>query len=543
MKPSDKIFEPGSWKNEAIVQTKYGLIKGFADKGSTWCWKGIPYATPPVGELRWRAPLDPVPWIGTRNARKFGNSAAQVVLFFGPIGYEDCLYLNIWRPTSTETKLPVYFYIHGGGNSIGTSATSDYFGNAIAEKSNMVYVSVNYRLGVMGWFRHPAVTGHGSPEDQSGNFATLDLIKALEWVQDNIEVFGGDPNNVTIAGESAGGMNVLSLLAAPAANSLFHRAISESGIALMGSIEDAEKQANDLLLKLLVSDRKAKNLEEAERIVKELTESEINEYFRSKSAFKIMKSIPSRDLGMADWRTIIADGSVLPKEGYQVFSSNNWTNKVPLIIGCTKDEMKLFGYFRDDPPRNTRMYRITWQYRSLLWRVVGVDDVVQKMTSNPDVPSIYAYRFDWGSPNEDGLSVLPGDMGQDLGAYHSSEIPFFMGTGKSQVTLLIGNPFTKQNQLGREKLTELCMKYMANFTRTGNPNGDDLPDWTPWDKTEGKNKMLVLDADNTELRLSTLNEIITAESVLEEVKTELKEPERGQMLEHLKDVVPYGTNW
>ncbi|MEJ2279402.1 MAG: carboxylesterase family protein, partial [Candidatus Lokiarchaeota archaeon] len=150
LEPSNTTFKLGSWNNDALIQTKYGLVSGCSNKGS-WCWKGIPYASPPTGALRWKAPLDPTPWIGIRKARKFGNSAAQVMPIIGPTGSEDCLYLNIWRPKTPETKLPVYLYIHGGGNSIGTSGFPSYYGNAVAEKSNLLYVSINYRLGAMGW--------------------------------------------------------------------------------------------------------------------------------------------------------------------------------------------------------------------------------------------------------------------------------------------------------------------------------------------------------------------------------------------------------
>ncbi len=222
-----------TWTDKPVVKTNYGLIKGFADKGLTWCWKGVPYAAPPVGPLRWKAPVDPAAWDGIRDAKKFGSSASQLLPVVGAKGSEDCLYLNIWRPRGEARGLPVYLFIHGGGNSIGTGSSRDYYGNAVAGKSNMVFVSVNFRLGVMGWFRHPAVTGSGSAEDQSGNFGTLDLIKALEWVHENIEAFGGDPGNVTIAGESGGAMDVLSLLTSPLADGLFHRAVVESGLSMM----------------------------------------------------------------------------------------------------------------------------------------------------------------------------------------------------------------------------------------------------------------------------------------------------------------------
>lgn len=540
LKPSEITFKIGSWNNDAAIQTKYGLVFGFTDK-SSWCWKKIPYATPPVGPLRWKAPVDPVPWTGTRKTRKFGNSAAQVMPIIGPTGSEDCLYLNIWRPKSSETDLPVYLYIHGGGNSIGTAATADYYGNAVAEKSNLLYISVNYRLGAMGWFMHPAVTSNGSPEDQSGNYGTLDLIKALEWVRDNIKAFGGDPGNVTIAGESGGAFNVLSLLISPAAKGLFHRAIAESALSLIWSTNTAEAQSNDLLVRLLIKDRKAKNQEEAERLASEMPEKEIDDYFRSKSAFDITKSIPTMDFGMADWRTIFTDGTVIPEDGYGVFSSGEWANKVPLIIGSTKDELKLFGHFRKDPPPNTRVYDLIWGYRSLLWRVSGLDSVVLKMTSNTNVP-VYAYRFDWGSPDSNGSSVLPGNKGRALGAHHAAEVPFFLGMGMGTISMLIGKTHDKRNQPGRERLTDLCMNYLANFARTGNPNGENMPHWPPWDSTEGKEKILVLDAGIDELRLSYLKDAVTVQNVLNLVKSELEEPELGKILAVLDDTIPFGYN-
>ncbi|MFW9795220.1 MAG: carboxylesterase/lipase family protein, partial [Candidatus Thorarchaeota archaeon] len=366
-KPSDHTYELDEWKNDADVQTKYGRVSGYSDEG-VWCWKGIPYATPPVRELRWKAPLDPVPWLGKRKTRKFGNSASQVMLILGPLGSEDCLYLNIWRPKSSETDLPVYVYIHGGGNSIGSADTKSYYGNAVAERSNMVYVSVNYRLGAMGWFIHPAVTGSGSLEDQSGNFGTLDLVKSLEWIRDNISAFGGNPNNVTIAGESGGAFNVLSLLISPLAKGLFHRAIVESGLSLIWSPDEAAAQSSELLTALLMKDGKARSEKEAWQVLAHMRDEDINSYLRSKSAFTIIRNIPTREFGMSEWRTIFTDGTVIPKEGYDIFSSGEWANKVPVIIGCTKDEMRLFGWFRKDPPLNTREYELVWKYHSLLWR-------------------------------------------------------------------------------------------------------------------------------------------------------------------------------
>ena len=539
LEPSKTTFKLGSWNNEATVQTKYGMISGLSAK-KYWCWKGIPYATPPVGTLRWKAPLDPAPWIGIRKTKKFGNSAAQVMLFLGPIGSEDCLYLNIWRSKTPETNLPVYFYIHGGGNSIGSSAEVAYYGDSVVEKSNLLYISVNYRLGAMGWFIHPAVTNNGSPEDKSGNYGTLDLIKALEWVRDNIEAFGGDPNNVTIAGESGGAFNVLSLLISPTAKGLFHHAIAESGLSLISNTTTGETQSIDLLINLLIRDSKAKNQVEAGLILEKMSGEEIEEYLRSKSAFKIMKCIPKMDFGMAQWRAVFTDGTVIPKEGYDIFSTGDWANKVPVIIGCTKDELKLFGSFRKDPPKNTRIYDLVWGYRSLLWRVSGLDSLASKMNSNVNIP-IYAYRFDWGTPDKNGMSVLPKEMGRNLGAHHAAEIPFFLGMGNSSIFMLIGKTHSKYNRIGREKLITLSMNYLANFARTGNPNGEGLPNWYPWNNIKGKEKIIVLDADFENLRISYLNDILTVKSIIDIIDSELTEPELGTILSYLDEFIPFGV--
>jgi para-nitrobenzyl esterase len=532
---------PGSWENKAVVSTSNGAVRGSADKGSTWCWKGIPYAAPPVGPLRWKAPVDHNAWTGIRNAKKFGSAAAQLLPVLGPKGSEDCLYLNIWRPKGDETGLPVYLFIHGGGNSIGTGSSRDYYGIEVAGKSRMVYVSVNFRLGVLGWFRHPAVTGQGSPDDQSGNFGTLDLIKALQWVHDNISAFGGDPSNVTISGESGGAMDVLSLLISPKASGLFQRAVVESGLALIRTTAEAESQSAGLLANLLVADGKASDAVQAGQMAAKMTGPETDAYLRSKSPVELMKKIPTMVGGMANWPTVYSDGIVLPEDGYKVFASGAWANKVPLLIGVNKDEMKLFRFLLKNPAPGSGMYELLSRYQSLMWRARGLDDVAVAMASSPAMPPVYAYRFDWGSPDANGISVLPKKMGSIMGAHHYAEIPFFLGMGFNQLSILTGRTFSRENLPGRKKLTALCMSYLANFARTGNPNGADLPRWTPWDPLPGAVKLIVLDAGLTDLRLSSLQDIVTENSVIELVKTELKEPELSEVLGKLNGSSMFGA--
>jgi para-nitrobenzyl esterase len=537
---SGQTLSPGSWDNRATVQTLYGLLKGTSGDGPAWCWKGIPYARPPLGELRWKAPVDPLPWSGTREALKYPSIAAQVLPVLGPSGSEDCLYLNVWRPKTADTGLPVYLFIHGGGNSIGSGSSRDYRGQEFATRSNVVYVTVNFRLGVMGWFRHPAVTGSGSPADRSGNFGTLDLIKALEWIHENITAFGGDPGNVTIAGESGGAMDVLSLLISPPAAGLFHRAVVESGLTLVHGTADAEAQSVKLLSNLLIADRKASNPAEAMQVLAGMSAPAIDEYLRTKPVGEIQKSIPSIVGGMADWYSILTDGFVIPEEGYGVFETGTWANKVPLIIGVNKDEMKLFRFLQRDPKPGTPKYEWLSRYQSLLWRVSGLDRVAVPMTAHAGMPPVFAYRFDWGSTGPDGKSVLPGKMGKVLGANHYAEIPFFLGTGKNQLSVLTGSTYTRKNRPGRDKLRMLCGSYLANFARSGDPNGEGLPRWDPWNPLPGADKLIILDAGFQDLRISRSGETVTLEGVRQLIRTELQEPMRTEILNILNSPKPFG---
>jgi len=210
---------------DAQVQLTYGQVSGVELDDGVTVFRGIPFAAPPVGALRWRAPQPPIPWRGVRAADSFGPTCMQ------PRGRalmsEDCLYLNVWtKAGSGDGNLPVMVWIHGGGWSSGASSNGIYDGSAFAEKG-VVLVSVNYRMNAFGFMAHPALSAE-SERGASGNYGILDHIAALEWVRDNISGFGGDPENVTIFGESAGGASIYALLATPLAEGLFHRAISES---------------------------------------------------------------------------------------------------------------------------------------------------------------------------------------------------------------------------------------------------------------------------------------------------------------------------
>ena len=292
---SNPPFSPGDENRPLVRMTRYGEVEGTLGDATTYAWLGIPFAKPPIGELRWKAPRDPEPWEGSRPADTFAGLCPQVGGITGildpdtfgqPVGSEDCLYLNIWRPRSqdlfNEEVLPVYFWIHGGGNSVGYAAMSLYDGANFSNKTDMVFVSINYRLGPLGWLTHPMLR-EGDVLDDSGNYGTLDIIKALEWVRDNIASFGGDPGNVTIAGESAGGINVYSMLASPLADGLFHRAVSQSGAPTSTPVSVGEAHSQTLFTRLLLRDELAATQEEAEELIQEKGESWVRDYLRSKT--------------------------------------------------------------------------------------------------------------------------------------------------------------------------------------------------------------------------------------------------------------------
>jgi para-nitrobenzyl esterase len=218
-----------------LRSTTSGDVVGFSDAHGARAWLGIPYAEPPVGARRWRSPGAAAPAAGVSETLAIGNLCPQLAsLLSGSgqdaapgsvVGDEDCLYLNVWSPPNAR-KLPVMFWIHGGGNSIGHGGS--YNGANLAATRDVVVVTINYRLGFLGWFTHPALAT-GNPEDDSGNYGTLDIVRALEWTRDNIAAFGGDPANVTVFGESAGAFDTLAMMASPLTTGLFHRAIVQSG--------------------------------------------------------------------------------------------------------------------------------------------------------------------------------------------------------------------------------------------------------------------------------------------------------------------------
>jgi para-nitrobenzyl esterase len=502
--------------------TVQGAVVGGPGSHDSQAWLGIPFAAPPVGASRWRAPQPPHSWDGTRETLAFGNACPQ---FASPIGAdsrakpgevfgsEDCLYLNIWTPSFTpdqipqgSDRLPVMLWIHGGGNSIGTDAFYD--GGHLAAGEKVVIVTAQYRLGPLGWLRQRSLRAGANDAEQSGNFGTLDLIAALGWVRDNIGAFGGDPGNVTIFGESAGGMNVYSLLVSPLSKGLFQRAIVESGGLSLTTPDEAENlvddpkpghrnSSNEVLLRLLVNDGKAADRSAAKTRLAEMGDDQLASYLRGKSAKELLLAYESgfggledktRAIGMLDMPLVFDDGTVLPTGDWteHLAVASGW-NQVPVLVGTNRDEAKLFTFL--DPRRvkwrlgvfphyvDETTYQAASQYMSRTWKATGVDAPAAAMKRSGEA-NVYAYRFDWhGEPR-----IAGADLSKMIGAAHGLEIPFVFG--HFEMGALGDLLFDKKGRAGRAQLSDAMMSYWTQFARTGSPDrGQDgtLQPWTAWD--------------------------------------------------------------
>ncbi|MCP4756981.1 MAG: carboxylesterase family protein [Proteobacteria bacterium] len=508
-----------SWQGEKNVFTRYGRFEGVNDSSNTFSWRGIPFAKPPVGALRWKAPQAPIGSTATRSAAEFGDYCPQYAFPDGNLagtpeilGNEDCLYLNVWRPNSDAENLPVYFWIHGGGNSIQSPMLHTFTGSNLASTSNMVVVTINYRLGPLGWLSHPALRGGASTLDDSGNFGTLDSIRALEWVKNNIEYFGGNPDSVTVAGESAGASNTLALMISPLANGLFHRAIVQSGGSGTSSFSDGETHTNTLVERLLVADGTAADGTAAAAYRATMTSSAIETYLRSKTSTEIIATYTPGTGGMISFVAKFADGAVLPTSGFGTFDDGTYANKVPIILGTNKEETKLFSYFSylagnfaDD-----ELYNLVAKYGSDMWKVRGVDSLARKLVAH-QAGSVFTYQFLWGAGGANSVIAQP--IGLMIGSCHGLEIDFFFGNDDG---FLAGYTFSDANKAGREELSDNMMAYASQFARTGDPStgkNGTLTDWEAWSNTDSAAKGILLDADLTAASLNMTTAELTAVSV------------------------------
>ena len=538
---ASKTDEPIVPEPDTLRSTQDGKVIGFNGLYSSHTWQGIPFAKPPVGEMRWRSPQKPGSWQGTRQMLKFGNHCPQLANRNGgvshletgtPTGDEDCLYLNVWTPKfkpeqvpKEEKQLPVMVWIHGGSNAQGHSGL--YNGGNLAVTHGLVIVSLNYRLGPFGWFTHAGLRAEAtSPEEASGNFGTLDLMRALEWIKSNISAFGGDPSNVTVFGESAGGYNIFAMLVSPFTQGLFHKAIIQSGGTSFSTIAEAESDypgqkqsekvgSTEAIIKLLIADQQATTPSSALSFLKHMTAAELGKYLRSKDQFEVLNAFRRIDKnGKPSTRVRIhsnlMDGVVIPnRDPAELFKNADSYHQVPVMFGTNRDEQKLYKVL--DPEyvdsyfgaifrvKDKAIYLRDVAYETDSWKLRGVDRAATAIR-NSYGPKVFAYRFDW----DEQPNFFITDFGEILGAAHGFEIPFVFGhfdLGSGLANLMISF-----NDEGRIQLSKSMMSYWAEFAYSGNPGrgrSKDLPEWTPWSNQEGQHKMIVFDtADDNGIRMS-----------------------------------------
>ncbi|MEZ5550946.1 MAG: carboxylesterase family protein [Pseudomonadales bacterium] len=511
---------PPSADPVTLRSTQAGDVVGFIDQFGARAWMGIPYAEPPAGSLRWRSPQPPLSWEGTRETLAAGNLCPQMKSQLSGdagepdskiAGSEDCLYLNVWSPANA-VNLPVMFWIHGGGNTIGDGGS--YNGAALATRQDVVVVTINYRLGPMGWFSHPDLE-RGNPEDDSGNYGTLDAIRALEWTRDNIRAFGGNPGNVTVFGESAGAFDTLAMMASPLAKGLFHRAIVQSGGFSPTPIEQARNyategghvnSARELVNKLLIADGTVSDLAAARTYQGDMGSAAIRDYLYNKPVEAIFDLFEGGGFGMINVPDNFGDGHVLPAmTTAEIFSNRDNHNMVPVILGTNRDEPALFisrspqyvENFLWVFPRlkNEDVYLRNVKYGALAWKERGVDSLARYMTAAGN-QNVYTYRFDW---DEEG-SIMGYDLSKALGAAHALEIPFVFGDFAGG----LGLNYLYQDSPGKEALSASMMSYWTQFAISGDPgrgrDGREVP-WLSWG-TDGKRSIILDTLEDKGIRMT-----------------------------------------
>ncbi|WP_300554312.1 carboxylesterase family protein [Maricaulis sp.] len=452
-----------------------GELVGFTNAAGAQVWRAVPYAAAPVGDLRWRAPR-PAEAFETRfEALEFGPRCPQITnaldegegLEAGQIiGNEDCLTLDIYAPPDTQPgdDLPVMLWIHGGANTWGRS--SAYDGSQLAIDRDVIVIAMQYRLGPLGWFAHPAIRSDAeTSEDAAANFAVLDMIAALEWVQANGEAFGGDTSRVTIFGESAGGHNVAALLASAPARGLFHAAVIQSGSTRTVTLEEAEQTAPNSAI-----DR-ANVFAGPDADAATIRSTPLNTVYEAyRAALAEGSNLPR----------MIEDGVAIPEGGILAAAlTPEGFAPVPVITGANLDEMKLYGLLnpllvnRIGPfiwAKDRDVYDAVSEYPSRLWRALAVDELAIALNAAGH-DQVWAYRFDW----DEGGSFLVTDLAHLMGAAHSMEIPFvfnhFEFYGQLDPILFNGS-----NAAGRADVAGAMGRHWASLAATGRPGAD----WAAW---------------------------------------------------------------
>jgi para-nitrobenzyl esterase len=472
------LLTSASAEVKKAVRTENGLVSGTPGRDATiTVFEGIPYAQPPVGDLRWLAPRPPHQWSGVLKADHFSDGCAQNFPKADFPRSEDCLYLNIWTPAKLGNEgLPVMVWIHGGGLRVGSAREALYNGEEIARKG-VVVVSLNYRLGIFGFFAHPELTKE-SPHHASGNYGLLDQVAALAWVHRNIAAFGGDPNKVTIFGQSSGGFSVIALVASPLAKGLFRAAIAESGGARMG-----------------LAGTESTTLAQSEQAGVKLAES------LGAHSLAELRSIPAEKLLQVNPAPNV-DGWFFPESAAAIFNEGK-ENKVPMILGSNSDEAQHMirsavpaSEFRDRAekdfdgeadrylslyPADSDQAAKVSQQRQMSDRTALAQRSLAKDISRSG-NKVYLYYFDYLDTG--GYNAEVPTLGLTLGADHGAELPYVFGL------LNHWKAPVPDRDLSVEKIV---MAYWTNFAKTLDPNGTGLPQWKPFSSVSSE--VMVLDQE------------------------------------------------
>jgi para-nitrobenzyl esterase len=503
--------------SEPLVQIGAGALRG-THAGSVIAFRGVPYARPPIGELRWQPPQPPLPWQGVRDALQPGSACTQrtsgLIPFIAPMAEaygsnfeqppikssEDCLYLDVWVPEwPVKRALPVMVWLHGGSNTVGSGTQSTYDGVSLT-RHGVLLVTLNYRLGVMGFFSHPELTAE-SPHHSSGNYGLLDQLAALNWVKQNIAQFGGDPGNVTLFGESAGAIDSARLMTSPLAAGLFKRVISESGPAFESGQTLSQAEAfGSAVSALAPGDAPSTPLQKLRAMPATEVEALV---------LKAKEHLPT------DITAATADSWVLPMSPQQAFLSGS-IQKVDLLIGLNGRELSAFRLSAAAAAKASgapssaaesgglkrftdaaRPYFGGWTNpaiaiyfgRILLNKNAGLDGAANDLIGACPVGAmasltrasgqlVFVYRFD---------RSIPGKGEAELGAFHSLEVPYVFGSLRDREWQWL--PATADDA----SLSELLQTYWTNFAKTSNPNASGLPNWPAWG--DEKKEFLVVNRD------------------------------------------------
>jgi len=475
--------------NNPIAKTANGTLQGVTDSTGIKMFRGIPFAQPPVGDLRWKTPLPPKNWKGVRMADKFGPQAMQRPIYsdmiFRSAGKsEDCLYLNVWTPAkSAGEKLPVLVYFYGGGFNAGDGSEYRYDGESMAQKG-IVSVTVNYRLGIFGFLAHPELTAE-SPTHSSGNYGLMDQHAALVWVQKNIAAFGGDPEKVTIGGESAGSMSVSAQVASPLSKGLFRGAIAESG-SVLGNLSPrplADAEQNGVKFGASIGAPSLADLRKlpADSLLQLTAKSRfpttIDGYFLPESPQAIFSTGRQMDVALlAGWNSAEVNyHALLGKDSATLV---NYKSTLQKLYADKADEvLKFYPAATDadvaqaatDLASDRFIAYATWKFIDL--------------HAKTDGKYVYRYLFSHKRPP---MVNDPNSGANSLGAAHASEIGYALGNLRYDKVYA----WTPDDY----KVSETMENYFANFIKTGDPNGEGLPKW--YGLQASKAKIMVIDVDS-----------------------------------------------